>query len=45
MSAHTTTLEALDGSTVDFGSFPADSFADWLGAACMGCAAPLLTWG
>jgi hypothetical protein len=39
---HTTTLEFLDGSTAELGSFPAEEFTDWLGAACMSVADPLL---
>jgi hypothetical protein len=40
---YSTTLEAFDGSTADMGSFPAESFSDWLGAVCMNVADPLLT--
>lgn len=36
-----TTLEFLDGSEVDFGSFPAESFTDWLGAECHAADDPL----
>lgn len=39
---HTTTLEFFDGSTAEFGSFPAESFTDWLSAECMNVHDPLL---
>lgn len=42
MSAHTTTLEFFGSAPVEFGSFPAESFTDWLGAVCMNVADPLL---